>query len=44
MDTSAPDECSYHYTWGDEIVKLDDKGNCPKQDEHSKWGPGSHFA
>ena len=40
--SGAPDECSYHYVWGDDIVKLVD-GECPKQAEHKTFGPVANY-
>lgn len=37
----APDECNYHWAWGDDIVKLNDDGSCPKENEHIEFGPGN---
>lgn len=31
----APDECSWHFRNG-EIVRYDDKGDCPRQSEHGE--------
>ncbi|GAA2555231.1 hypothetical protein GCM10010423_65570 [Streptomyces levis] len=31
--SGAPNECGWHFRNG-EIVKLDDKGDCPKAEEH----------
>lgn len=37
----APDECGYHFVWGDKIVRLDEKGECPLQSEHTQFGPAA---
>lgn len=32
----APDECGWHFRNG-EILKLEENGKCPKQDEHPSF-------
>lgn len=33
----APNECSWHFRQG-QILQFDDKGECPKSDEHpDRW-------
>lgn len=38
----APDECGYCFVWSEKIIKLNEDGSCPI--DHTKFGPGSHFA
>jgi hypothetical protein len=40
--SGAPDECTYHFVWGADIVKLVD-GECPKQAEHKTFGPAANY-
>lgn len=39
--TGAPNECSYHFAWGNEIVKLSPDWTCPRESEHKSFGPAA---